>query len=118
MVIGSRTRLSFVLGLGMIGILAVLELGGHIYEQMWPSPEVCCVGVGPVSGEGIVGFLALGVFVGAFAATVRSLIIDNQGSRIGSGAPSLVPSQRDPFDASERKLTTNKHEKKRANKDE
>lgn len=91
MVVSSRTKLSFVLGLGMIGVLAVLKLGGHIYEKIWPSPEVCCVEVGPVSGEGIVGLLALAILVGSFAATLRSLIVDNLRSTTGSGASSPIP---------------------------
>lgn len=91
MVISARTKLSLAICLAMIVFLVLLTLGGNLYRWMWPSPEICCVEIGPISGEGIVGLLTLSIFFGAFVATLRSFVIDNRPIKFGSGAKSFLP---------------------------
>jgi hypothetical protein len=93
MVISSRTVISFLAGLGLIGVLIVIGIGNYLYDRIWPCPPqmVCWVDDSTTPGGEVVGLLVLALIIGAFFAAVRSLVLDNRAVRIGSGAEPVTP---------------------------
>lgn len=93
MVISSRTVISFLVGLGLIGVLIVAAVSNYIYDRIWPCPpeQICYVDESTTPGGEAVGLLIIAVVIGAFVGAIRSLVIDNRAVRIGSGAESLTP---------------------------
>jgi hypothetical protein len=103
MVISSRTVISFLVGLGLIGVLIVIGIGNYIYDRIWPCPPqmVRWVDESSTPGGEILGLLVLALIIGAFIAAVRSLVIDNRSIKIGSGAKPLIPKPEAPKPADE-----------------